>query len=75
MSMKRSRIPQTNTSQDNLDYIRKGITPSDFKFAKARVKRDANEFKQFIEAERKNSEPLVQSLRQTKAAICQQLFS
>lgn len=56
MSMKRSRLPRTNTSQDNLDYISKGIQPSDSKFAKTRVKWDANEFKQFIEAEKRKSE-------------------
>lgn len=75
MSMKRSRIPQTNTSQDNLDYISKGMTPSDSKFAKARVKRDPNEFKQFIEAEKRKSESLVQSGSQTKAVICHQHFA
>ena len=48
MSMKRSRLPQTNTSQGNLNFIQSGMGSGTSRHSKSRIAKDAEEFKQFI---------------------------
>lgn len=56
MSMKRSRNPQTNLSAGNLNYIQRGMEGGISKSARSKVQRDSNDFKAFIESEKRKSE-------------------
>lgn len=56
MSIRRSRNPQTNLSSGNLNYIQRSSAGGSSKSARSKVQRDSDDFKQFIEAEKRKSE-------------------
>jgi hypothetical protein len=56
MSMKRSSLPRTNPSQENLDYIDKESKRSSLKPDRTKLREAADRFKRFTESEKVQSE-------------------
>jgi hypothetical protein len=56
MSMRRTRVPKTNPSQENLDYIDRETRRSAIKPDRSKLREASKKFKQFVEGEKKASD-------------------
>ena len=56
MSIKRSFLPRTNSSQSNLNFIQRGMGSGSSKHARSKVQRDSDDFQRFIATEKKKTE-------------------
>jgi hypothetical protein len=55
-SMKRSNLPKTNLAQSNLNYVDRTTSRGSTKGSNTRIQKDAREFTEFIERQKKLSE-------------------